>query len=109
MKRRAVFRLALARVVEASGGDVGMAEPLLHLAISASCESALVAVVARIECTHTPIASALIPLPSGVQQHAYFIVLKGAYASVVVFPEIFDIIFSVGVPSVGDHFNRGIS
>jgi hypothetical protein len=32
------------------------------LAMSASFESAFVAAVARIECTHTPIASALIPV-----------------------------------------------
>jgi hypothetical protein len=31
MKRRAVFGLALAPVVKASGGNIGMAEPFLHL------------------------------------------------------------------------------
>jgi hypothetical protein len=39
-----------------------MAEPLLHLGDVVSFERAFVAAVARIECTHTPTASAVIPV-----------------------------------------------
>lgn len=49
-------------VIEADGGDVGMAEPLLHLAMSASYARALVAAVARIECTHSPLTSIFKPV-----------------------------------------------
>jgi hypothetical protein len=39
-----------------------VAEPFLDLAISASWESALVAAVARRECTHSPFTSAVMPV-----------------------------------------------
>ena len=44
-------------------GDVRVAEPFLDLvAISASCNSVFVAAVARSECTHSPLTSALMPV-----------------------------------------------
>ncbi len=51
---KSVFRFALYRCVETSNGDVGVAERFLDLAMSASCGSAWVAVVALSECTLRP-------------------------------------------------------
>jgi len=59
---RVVFGLALAPVLEAGSGDVRVAEQFLHLAMSASFKSALVAAVARIECRHSPLTSTLMPV-----------------------------------------------
>src|SRR6202043_653163 len=58
MEGRAVLRLAASPIVEAGGGDIGMSEPFLDLAMSASFDRAFVAAVALSECTHNPFTSA---------------------------------------------------
>ena len=57
-----ILRPCLPSIVQTSGGDVSMASHSCTLAMSASCERALVAAVARIECTQRPLTSILRPV-----------------------------------------------
>src|ERR1017187_7174755 len=61
-ERGAVLGPRLAPVVKPRRETFAGASHSWTLAISASCESAFVAAVARSECTHSPLTSALMPV-----------------------------------------------
>jgi hypothetical protein len=61
MERGTVLGLALAPVIEAGSGDIGVAQPFLDLGDVRLMRERVGRRVARSECTHSPFTSALMP------------------------------------------------